>query len=287
MKNILKLILAAFLLTISLQGYAQSQIGRGRISGDFGFNGMYYIPDSLIGAKKVDEKVRANTWLNLNYTNGGFTAGVRYEFYSFPLIDFENIGYKGQGLTNYFVDYKNDFIQVTAGSFYEQFGNGLVFRAYEDRQLGIDNSLLGARVKVTPYKGITLKGIWGIERNNFDFNYTERQDYVRGLDADIALADFIPKMAEKGFTTTIGGSFVSKYEKSENDMYLTYQLNDTTTINGIIAADKFPQNVATWAARLNFGYKGFRLETEYAHKINDPNKTNQYIYKDGEALYVS
>lgn len=203
MKNILKLILAAFLLTISLQGYAQSQIGRGRISGDFGFNGMYYIPDSLIGAKKVDEKVRANTWLNLNYTNGGFTAGVRYEFYSFPLIDFENIGYKGQGLTNYFVDYKNDFIQVTAGSFYEQFGNGLVFRAYEDRQLGIDNSLLGARVKVTPYKGITLKGIWGIERNNFDFNYTERQDYVRGLDADIALADFIPKMAEKGFTTTI------------------------------------------------------------------------------------
>ncbi|HNW68549.1 MAG TPA: DUF6029 family protein, partial [Bacteroidales bacterium] len=198
-----------------------------------------------------------------------------------------NIGYKGQGLTNYFVDYKNDFIQVTAGSFYEQFGNGLVFRAYEDRQLGIDNSLLGARVKVTPYKGIILKGIWGIERNNFDFNYTDRHDYIRGLDADIALADFIPKMAEKGFTTTIGGSFVSKYEKSENDMYLTYQLNDTTTINGIIAADKFPQNVATWAARLNFGYKGFRLETEYTHKINDPNKTNQYIYKDGEALYVS
>ncbi|HNW68199.1 MAG TPA: DUF6029 family protein, partial [Bacteroidales bacterium] len=107
MKNLLKLILAAFLLTISLQGYAQSQIGRGRISGDFGFNGMYYIPDSLIGAKKVDEKVRANTWLNLNYSNGGFTAGVRYEFYSFPLIDFDNIGYKGQGLTNYFVDYKN------------------------------------------------------------------------------------------------------------------------------------------------------------------------------------
>src|SRR5574344_2913511 len=200
MKNILKLILAAFLLTISLQGYAQSQIGRGRISGDFGFNGMYYIPDSLIGAKKVDEKVRANTWLNLNYSNGGFTAGLRYEFYSFPLIDFEKIGYEGQGLTNFFIDYKNDFIQVTAGSFYEQFGNGFTFRAYEDRQLGIDNSLLGARVRVTPYKGITIKGVWGIERKNFDFEYNNRKDYVRGLDGEISFSDIFPKMAEKGFT---------------------------------------------------------------------------------------
>ena len=255
----------------------------GHISGDFGFNGMYYIPDSIIGAKEVKEKVRANTWLNLNYTNSGFTAGLRYEFYSYPLIDFEDIGYKGQGLTNYFLDYKNDFIQVTAGTFYEQFGSGFTLRAYEDRQLGIDNSLLGARIKVTPYKGIILKGVWGIERKNFDFKYTDRHDYVRGLDGELSFSDMIGKLSESGVVLSIGGSFVSKYEKSERDMYISYPDQP----DGIIYAEKIPQNIATWAARLNFGYKGFRLESEFAHKINDPNNTNNYIYKNGNAFLLT
>lgn len=267
---------------------AQLFLGNGKISGDFGFNGMYYIPDSLIGADEVAGKVRANTFLNLLYTNGGITAGVRYEFYSYPLIDFEKIGYQGQGLTYYFADYKNDFLQVTAGTFYEQFGNGLSFRAYEDRQLGIDNSLLGARIKVTPYKGIVIKGVWGIERKNFDFDYTKRNDYIRGVDAEIALAELIPGMSDKGFTTTFGGSFVSKYEKSTEDYYFIIHPDvDSLTATATIPADKIPQNVATWAARLNFGYKGFRVETEYAQKINDPNVTNQYIYKDGQAFFFS
>ena len=67
---------------------AQHVVGNGKISGEFGFNGMYYIPDSLIGAEPVDSKVRANTYLSLMYNNGGFTVGAQYEFYSFPLIDF-------------------------------------------------------------------------------------------------------------------------------------------------------------------------------------------------------
>lgn len=276
-------LIAAIIILVGSNAFGQSKWGN--ISGDFGFNGMYYIPDSIIGAKEVKEKVRANTWLNLNYTNGGFTAGVRYEFYSFPLIDFEDIGYKGQGLTNYFLDYKNDFIQVTAGTFYEQFGNGFTLRAYEDRQLGIDNSLLGARIKVTPYKGITIKGVWGIERKNFDFEYTKRKDYVRGLDGEISFSDMFSKLSEKGLTLSIGGSFVSKYEKSENDIFISY--SDPTLLNGVITSDKIPQNIATWGTRLNFGYKGFRLEGEYAHKINDPNNTNDYIYKNGDALLVT
>ena len=281
MKHLARILLLSVFTVGIFTLSAQSKWGH--ISGDFGFNGMYYIPDSLMNAKEVKEKVRANTWLNVNYTNGGFTAGVRYEFYSYPLIDFEDIGYKGQGLTNYFLDYKNDFIQVTAGTFYEQFGSGFTLRAYEDRQLGIDNSLLGARIKVTPYKGITLKGVWGIERKNFDFKYTDRHDYVRGLDGELSFSDMIGKLSESGVVLSIGGSFVSKYEKSERDMYISYPDQP----DGIIYADKIPQNIATWAARLNFGYKGFRLESEFAHKINDPNNTNNYIYKNGNAFLLT
>lgn len=290
MKSAKKLFFLATFLIISLTTinplYAQIKVGNGVISGDFALNGMFYQPDSLIGAEDVDSKVRANSWLNLQYTNSGFTVGARYEFYSFPLIDFEKIGYKGQGITNYYVDYKNDFIQVTAGTFYEQFGQGFALRAYEDRQLGIDNSILGMRVKATPYKGIYLKGVWGIERKNFDFNYAERNDYIRGLDAEIALADMIPAIGNSGVTATIGGSFVSKFEKSLNDIYFSVFPNGDT-IPVTVNADKIPQNVATWAGRINLGYKGFRLEAEYANKANDPNNSNNYIYKNGEAFFLS
>lgn len=287
MSRIKCLLLIVLGVGFAFTAQAQHVIGNGKISGEFGFNGMYYIPDSLIGAEPVDSKVRANTYLSVMYSNGGFTVGAQYEFYSFPLIDFEKINYKGQGLTRYYADYKNDFIQVTVGTFYEQFGNGFTLRAYEDRQLGIDNSLLGARVKVTPYKGIHLKGVWGIQRNNFDFNYTNRKDFVRGLDGEFAFGEIFPTISEHGFTATVGGSFVSRYEKSENDIYIALYPDTEEECVGIITADKIPANVATWSARLNFGYKGFRFDAEFAQKVNDPNATNDYIYKKGNALFLS
>ena len=117
----------------------------------------------------------------------------------------EQIGYKGQGITYFFADYKNDFLQVTAGSFYEQFGNGFTLRAYEDRALGIDNSLYGARVKVTPYSGINIKAIWGIQRKNFDFNFMDRKDFVRGGYMEVVFEEIFPKMSERGFSTSVGG----------------------------------------------------------------------------------
>lgn len=280
-------VLFVLLAGLTFATQAQHVVGNGKISGEFGFNGMYYIPDSHIGTVPVDSKVRANTYLSLMYNIGGFTIGAQYEFYSFPLIDFEKINYKGQGLTRYYADYKNDFIQVTAGTFYEQFGNGFTLRSYEDRQLGIDNSLLGARVKVTPYKGIYLKGVWGIQRNNFDFNYANRNDYVRGLDGEFAFGEIFPTISDHGFTATIGGSFVSRYEKSESDIYPTLYPGSEEQCTGIITSDKIPANVPVWSTRLNFGYKGFRLDAEFAQKMQDPNATNKFIYKKGNALFLS
>ena len=281
-----KLLLLPVLCLLALTTFAQHQLGNSRISGDFGFNGMYYIPDSLIGAEKVDSKVRANAFLNLLYSNGGFSAGMRYEFYMFPLIDFEKINYKGQGVRYFFADYKNKFIQVTAGNFYDQFGNGLTLRAYEDRQLGIDNSLLGARIKVTPYKGVYLKGVWGVERLNFD-SYIGRQDYVRGLDAELSFSEMFEKVQEAGFTANVGASFVSKFEKADEEINVSLYPGTDSATTGVIAVDKIPQNVATWATRMSFGYKGFRLDGEYARKMQDPNVTNDFIYKKGDALFLS
>lgn len=298
MNRFLRLFLMLLLVGCLSPTMAQHQLGNSRISGDFGFNGMYYIPDTLIGAEEVvDSKVRANAFLNLLYSNGGFSAGVRYEYYQFPLIDFEKIQYQGQGVKYFFADYKNDFIQVTAGNFYEQFGNGLSLRAYEDRQLGIDNSLLGARVKLTPYRGICIKGVWGVERFNFE-SYLGRKDYVRGLDGEFNFAEIFPKVQEKGFIASVGASFVSKFDKIDNEITETLHLGTDSTyedtvvsnrhdVQGVIPAENVPQNIPVWATRMSFGYKGFRLDGEFAQKMQDPNVTNDYIYKKGDALFLS
>ena len=46
-----------------------------------------------------------------------------------------------------FARYTSDGLDVTVGNYYEQFGSGLVLRSYEDKGLGIDNSLDGVRLK--------------------------------------------------------------------------------------------------------------------------------------------
>jgi hypothetical protein len=105
------------------------EVNWGQIHGNFGFDGQYYFTDSLIGAPVVPEKFRMNGFLNLVYTNGNFSAGVRYEAYlPKPLLGFDS-RYEGQGVPFRYASYKLGGLEATAGTFYEQFGNGLVLRA--------------------------------------------------------------------------------------------------------------------------------------------------------------
>ncbi|MDR0367600.1 MAG: DUF6029 family protein, partial [Bacteroidales bacterium] len=252
-------------LLCGMRIFAQNDIlNNGRISGNIQMDAQYYIPDKAIGADTVPDKMRANAFANINYTNGKFSAGFRYEFYQFPLIDFEKIGYVGHGIPHYYASYNHDYFEVTAGSFYEQFGNGLIYRSYENRNLGYDNATNGIRVKGKPYKGIVLTGIWGMQRNLF-----VKEGQIRGLDGDFSFSEMFPVLSEHAFILGIGGSVLSKFEK-DND--LAYNL---------------PQNVMAFATRLNFGYKDFRINGEYAYKFNDPSFLNEMIYKSGSALMLT
>ena len=49
--------------------------------------------------------------------------------------------YNNDGIAQYFFKYEDQKNEIKVGSIYEQFGNGLIFRAWEDRQLGINNSI--------------------------------------------------------------------------------------------------------------------------------------------------
>lgn len=245
--------------------YSQNNfLNKGKISGNVQLDAQYYIPDSMIGAEDLENKIRANVFANINYVNGGFAAGFRFEHFEWPLIDFENINYVGSGIPYYYASYNHEYFEVTVGSFYEQFGSGLIYRSYEVRNLGFDNATQGVKLKAKPYKGITLTGIWGKQRNLFVY-----EGLVRGIDADISLNEIFQKIGSSKFRSGLGASFVSKFEKDQDPDY------------------KLPQNIGAFAGRANFGYAGFNLQGEYAWKCNDPSTANELIYKPGEALLLT
>ena len=80
---------------------------------------------------------------------------------------------------------------------------------------------------------------------------------------------------------------MSKFEKADEAINATLYPGTDSTCNGEIPADKIPQNTPIWATRLSFGYKGFRLDGEFAQKMQDPNVSNDFIYKKGDALFLS
>ena len=237
-----------------------SNVALGEVHGNFQADAQYYIPDSTIGAPNVPEKMLMNGFANIIYTRGKFTAGVRYESYLNALQGYDS-RYQGNGLPYRFATYKSDALEVTVGNFYQQFGNGLVLRSYEEKGLGFDNALDGVRLKYEPFKGVYLTGLTGKQRSFM----TQGPGIVRGFDGEMQINETFKKLEEKKLKVTLGGSFVSRYQQDDDpDLEL-------------------PQNVGAYAGRFQINRNNFNLNGEWATKINDPNAANNKIYKPGEA----
>ncbi len=250
-------------LFVGAQDTTKKAIDLGQIHGNFQFDFQYYNTDSLIGAPIVPEKIRSNGFMNLFYSRGNFTAGVRFESYQNVLQGFDP-RYKGAGIANRFASYNYEGLEVTAGNFYEQFGTGMVLRAYWEPNLGVDNAFDGIRVKFTPTPGIYTKVLIAKQRAFFD----RGPGIVRAADGEINFNELIKKMNDAKLTLTVGGSGVSIYQRDDDPIYI------------------LPENIAAFAGRMNIGYGKFNLYTEYAYKMNDPSTVNQYIYRPGQALLV-
>ena len=267
MKKKLKLItgcVTALLLSATSQAQISNVLNSGEIHGNFQTDIQYYNEDSLIGAPPVPEKMLMNGFANLIYTNRNFNAGVRYESYMNALQGFP-VGYKGNGIPYRYAGYSVEGLEITVGNYYEQFGNGMIFRTYEERGLGYDNAMDGIRLKYSPIKAVYLKGIIGRQRLFFDYG----PGIVRGIDGEIILNELSEKWLEKKTKVVIGGSFVSKYQQDQDPVY------------------NLPENVGAYGGRLQVSRGKISVMGEYAYKINDPSSVNKYIYKHGEALFIS
>lgn len=228
---------------------------------------QYCFKDSLSGKGGYANKFLNHTFLDGTYSNDYLHAGLRFEMYENPLPGFE-ADYKGVGVPYYYLTLQLKKLVITGGDFYEQFGSGIVLRAYQERALGIDNALRGGRILYTPFDWMRIKALAGVQRNRWNWN----RNWVKGIDFEIELGEQISFLKEKEHHLLLGGNFVSKSEQDELIL---------------IAPDKrlnLPHNVGVFSTRFEYQIPNLTFRGEYAWKANDPSADNFFIYRPGQAL---
>lgn len=225
--------------------------------------------DKSIGAEKKED-VLTNTYADLQLQSRYVDAGARLEYLEHPLPGFEN-DFKGWGVPNFWVKGKLSDAELTLGTFYEQFGSGFILRTYEERSLGIDNSLLGARLAVKPLKGVSLKLLSGKQRHYWKWD----GGLISGANAEVALDEWIHSLDEHDTRLNVGFSWVNKYEKDE-DIFMdpTHKLN-------------LPKYVNAWDVRVNLNKGPWGVLLEYAQKTQDPSFDNGFSYDKGHVAMCS
>lgn len=234
---------------------AQIKLGEGQLSGSFETNTIYYVDDSAIGSK-LDDHFGSNNYLKVDYSYKHLSAGIQADAY-LPALQGYELGQQ-PGSYNFYVSSKyiqwvDDNFEVLVGDIFDQFGNGLVFRSFEDRQLGINTSLEGIRGIYRFGNYVTVKGLYGRPRL-----YTRYADaWARGADLSVSLGDIF------GFNNvllSLEGSYMNRHEALDKEADKT----DYFASVGMTSPD-----LNIYSGRVNFNWKGLSLRGEYASKGKD------------------
>ena len=265
-KNLL--LLLSFL---SLVAKAQEEQKGITLSGSIQSNVLIPQEDKTIGAPDYKDWGLTNTYAELHLQSQAVDAGVRLEYLEHPLPGYEK-DFAGWGIPYFYVKGKLKFAEYTLGDFYEQFGSGFILRTYEERSLGIDNSLRGGRLTIKPVAGVTLKALTGRRRRYWEHNNARDSGADVGLNVD----EWFSSLRRSNTYITLGGSWVNKHEDDEE----IFSEKPDHKLN-------LPLNVNAFDVRARLQHGVFSVLAEYAHKTQDPNFDNGYIYRPGNVAMLS
>ena len=249
---------------------AQVRTGDGQISASFETNTIYYVDDSKIGSEPLDH-FGSNNYLKLDYTYKHFSAGVQADAYLPALLGYELGEQPGSNhfyLSSKYVQWADTNFEVLVGDIFDQFGNGLVFRSYEDRQLGINTGVEGIRGIYRFGSYVSVRGLYGRPRL-----YTKYADsWVRGADVDVSLTDIF---GFRNILLSLEGSYINRYESLDKDAtYDFYSLGLDT-----------PQ-LDMFSGSFNFAWKGLSVKGEYARKSKDLSTASSMKAAKGAAIFA-
>lgn len=244
---------------------ATAQENTGNFAGGFESNTQWYQNDDGLNFTAPQDQLRSNNYLSLRYNYDKFTAGIQYEVFApNPLLGYFP-GYSGNGVGTYFLNFKHEDLDITGGHFYDQFGSGLVFRSWEDRQLGVDNSIRGVRVKYDFTDYLNATAFTGNQRTAFEIS----EGTVTGVNTEFSLGTALE--LETGID--LGASYVQRYQESTS-----------SDVN-------FPATVGMYSARADLTFTSFFIGGEYVYKEQDAYVNDMQVfvgnYQDGRALLVN
>jgi hypothetical protein len=258
----------AICTSISLFSQSDTKVEKikGRLFGGFESNSQWYLNDVNREIEHPDKPVRSNNYLLVNYNYGKWTAGIQAESYAPKALLNYNPKYENTNIGTFYLNYKSDKLDVTAGHFYEQFGSGLLLRSWEDRALGINNAIRGGKITYRPNQNLMFTGLYGKHRTGFEVS----KGTIYGFNSDINLSGLFKIESSE---VSVGFSYVGRDEK-------------TTFVN-----PNFKELTNAFAGRLNFSRNAFYFSTEYNFKSDDailyPNEVINTFVKPGSALLMN
>ena len=258
MKRLTLLLVGALALTTSVS--AQKTLGNGQVSGSFESSSIYYTPDKTI--ERPDDAFGSNNYVKVDYSSGRFSAGIQMNAYLPALVGYEALadGYKFY-LASKYIQWTDKNFDILVGDVFDQFGNGLIFRSFEDRQLGFNNSLEGVRASYNFGGYVRLKALYGRPQLNTKYS----KSWVRGADLSVSIADI---MKLSNVTFYLEGSYVNRYQSLDQAPEDLKAIDERTGKTYLESTGVKP-NLNMYSGRLNFGWNGLTLRGEYVHKSPD------------------
>ena len=258
MKKFLLVLVAVASVFAIEEASAQIKVGEGQISIALESNNSYYTPDKTlesIALIKPDERVRgnfgSNDYLKVDYNLGRFSAGIQLDgylpgLYGYDLYTYQQRDSKLSAFFSKYVQWEDQNWGVRLGDIYDQFGNGLIFRAYEDRALAFNNSLAGARAYYNFRNMVNVKVLAGLPRL-YDIR---SKNVIWGADLSLSISEmagWYDGMA------SVEASYVGRRQGK----------------NELIEFIETPNVLNMVSGRANFEYAGVSFRGEYAAKLNE------------------
>jgi hypothetical protein len=173
-------------------------------------------------------------WLGLRYSSHGFTGTVRFDAFNNSNLQNPAQALTGSGLGMYSLSKEVNDLTITAGHVYDQIGSGIIFRAYEDRGLLIDNALFGLHLKYKLNEHLTLKGFTGQTKKVFE----RYAPILKGFNAE---GDF--DLSKKTHTTPGIGIVNRTMDQASMD-------NVISVVNSLPIQNRFAPTYNSFAATL-------------------------------------
>jgi len=267
------------MMLISLYAFSQDVA---RFSGSLASNANFFIRDTLIGASNTPQYDHqlfgGETWLELNYSYKGFTVGGRFDaFYNSNIINPQG-SFSDQGIGRWFVNKEINGLDITVGYIYDQIGSGIIYRAYEQRPLAIDQALLGLRVAYDFGENWTVKGFAGKQKNRFEVY----ESVIKGI-----AVDGFHSFGEEGNVTIAPGAGIVGRTLDDNSLNLV--LAELRTYD---QDDRFVPKYNTYAFSVynSLSAGNFNWYIEGAYKSEDIFRNqngDQFLQDDGTVIYTS